>query len=398
MFFKGGGPGGGTGFIRTPANEIIVNSAADLPPPSGGQRLLANNTTYTLGADVAIDEEIVCAAEGVFRGSDANGATLSTTASRLFVGSNSIYYIRDIRLDCPNGTVFDFVDTAPVNSSILNIRDMDIASCLKIGDFDTLFALVMMNISTASDNGIEFFGSGWFVQSLTNLGMLTSSATFVGIDFGTSVAGTISIDGPIVNGPLGAIGMTGAAASANLVVGGVGSVVNTALNGNAADPLTVINPNDIRWTFRDNAGIPDSRVQADAFSDSPNTTIINDIGVFVNIGNPTNDWASDIAARFTISTAGVVTYIGERDIDVEVVGVATVEKVGGGTDQIAVRVAKDGTSLSKSQSVTENISPTSVTTTAAFIMSTNDTVSLQIANLDSTANIISTAQMQIVGM
>jgi hypothetical protein len=88
-----------------------------------------------------------------------------------------------------------------------------------------------------------------------------------------------------------------------------------------------------------------------------------------------------------VSTAGVITYDSEKDACFVITFTATVEKVGGGTDVIAMRIAKGGTSEAKSQSQTQSTDPTAVVSQAILNLSSTDTIEAMVANIDSTADI-----------
>ncbi len=67
---------------------------------------------------------------------------------------------------------------------------------------------------------------------------------------------------------------------------------------------------------------------------------------------------------------------------------STLEKVGGGTDQIATKIAKNGTVIDKTIGATENATPTGVSSAGITTLVTGDVLQLFTANIDSTANII----------
>ena len=66
----------------------------------------------------------------------------------------------------------------------------------------------------------------------------------------------------------------------------------------------------------------------------------------------------------------------------------TIEKVGGGSDQLESRIAINGVTQAKTAVFTENNNPTSLTIKGLFCLDPNDTVELQVANNTGTSNII----------
>ena len=158
-------------------------------------------------------------------------------------------------------------------------------------------------------------------------------------------------------------------------------LIGTALAG--------IDEQDIRWRVRDNAGTVNSRYAADGYITIAETVTINTISVFEEIAGV--NWVNTTQDRFTTSTSGVITYNGQETIEVKISGIATVEKVGGGADEIAVRAAVNwvsGGGLVQSGAITTNNSPTSVPINALAELSTGDNIRLIVANNDSTSNVV----------
>ena len=108
------------------------------------------------------------------------------------------------------------------------------------------------------------------------------------------------------------------------------------------------------------------------------------------------NWTSDVENRFTTDTAGLVTFIGLEDEDVFVSATATLEKVGGGADLIATRIAINGTTSAKTGGGTESTAPTQTTSQGLFTLSTGDTIQLYAANTGSTADITVTIANMIM--
>ena len=216
------------------------------------------------------------------------------------------------------------------------------------------------------------------------------------MDLGSSTAPIIEFSNLSFTAPSGAFGISGLAASGNLPVGRLAMVSNCEFAGGMT-PLENIASNDIRWNFTDNVPIPDSRNAADLFLTGGTETITTgSAGDWQEIGIPGGggiSWDSDIADRFTVGTNGVLTYVGERDIQVRMSGRATVEKVGGGADVLEVRIAKNWTGaasdggLAKSRAQTQNADPTTVPIGALTTLTTNDNIRVIFSNVSGASNI-----------
>lgn len=142
------------------------------------------------------------------------------------------------------------------------------------------------------------------------------------------------------------------------------------------------------------AGSIDVQGRPNGAGGSETTDIITQ-GVFEEIGAPDAggvSWASDIAERFTVGADGVITYIGQEDIDVQITGTATVEKVGGGSNEVEVRVAKNWTAgdtgYERSRAITQNATPTSVPFFVVDTITNGDNFRVILRNNSSNIDII----------
>jgi hypothetical protein len=162
--------------------------------------------------------------------------------------------------------------------------------------------------------------------------------------------------------------------------------------------LQNLDQSDVRWSMQGNNIIPDSRNAADIYLTGGSETITTGAaGDWHEIGVPVTggvSWATDISSRFSMGTDGVLTYVGQKNIEVRVSGRATIEKVGGGSDVLEVRVALnwDGTvtdsGLEKSRAQTQSTAPTTVPFGALVDLSPGDNLRVIFSNTTGTSNII----------
>jgi len=163
----------------------------------------------------------------------------------------------------------------------------------------------------------------------------------------------------------------------------------TSVEFSVPTPLSGVARDDIRWSFRSCKGILNSLRIAEIDLTVTETVTITSSGVFVQI-NGTN-WSEEIAESFTTTTGGEITYIGEIDRRIKVQIVASIEKVGGGSDQLEMRVGIDTgsgfTTPSRTRSITQNTTPTTVISQGSFTISEGDTIAAFVSNNDGTSNI-----------
>jgi hypothetical protein len=362
-------------------------------------------TTITLEADIVYiltesfttAKRFICENGSKITSFNQLGLTLTYTgAGAMFTGFDADFTVSDVRVNCASSLIFDF-DESVGGQKLLIVRFFTAISCAKFGSFGSLQAVVIENSScTQANDGITFTGTQ--ANALfTKFALITQTTLFTGIDFGSALGTNITLSSVILQGPAGAVGIAGLTASGNVPAGFSASVTVSEFTGGLT-PLTGITPSDIRWLFVGNVGVQDSRNDADAYLIGGSETITTgaagdwqEIGVPVAVGV---SWASDISERFTVGTDGVITYDGQLAIDVRITGRATVAKVGGGSDVIEVRFAKnwDGTAsdsgLEKSRAQTENPTPTTVPVGALIALVTGDNLRLIFSNTTGTSNII----------
>lgn len=373
-------------------NQVVVNTISDLPTAVAGVITLKDKTNYIIGDEVALGtNRIQLGEDNAILGfnSFAGGLTYTGTGA-MFTSSTTDVTMDKLNLDCPNGTAFDFNGVG-----IMSLTGVVVNNAAKYAEFNDIGSLDIINCSCINaTQGITATGStNWQVFAMNGFALISSNPSFVALDFGTSVHRQVEVENfffLVIGG--GGTGISGAASSANIVSGVVGNISKGSFA--LATPLSGIAKSDIRWNFQSNTGVADSATIGETYLSSSQTVTINTAGVYESIDG--GNWLSDIAELFTTSTAGIITYIGEQTDDFLVQGTATIEKVGGGADQLAMRIMKNSTTSAKTQSVTENSTPTSVISQGVFQLATNDTVELVVANIDSTSNVTASFSNLIV--
>jgi len=384
---------------------VVINEPSDFPAAVGGVRELVTtpgtSITYeiaVLNIDMGSDRFTVTDGNVVIIGAHRTESTItSTTSGNLFTCVDAAFFPEFVGFDCPNAKVVDFsTPVATLKSLVFDnviIRDCDTIATIS-GAFTTSFRT--FTVVTTQTGGVVWTGSDNSQINMSNtLGIDWTGTLF---DLGTATFDIIDIGGGNrFISPSGTTILSGAAASANFTAGGRGLVDGNLFNG-VGTALSGIDTMDLKWEFKSNTFVDgttlNTRQLVDGFLTASQTVTISTQSVYVAIGG--SNWSTDINDRFTVSTAGLVTYIGLRNIEVEVMAFSTIEKVGGGADKICTKVAINGTVSDKTIGCTENATPTGVSSVGLFTLSTGDTVQLFVANLSSTANIIVSESTGIV--
>lgn len=364
---------------------VIVRTAADWPAT------LLDNTSYFVVADITIPTTTTLGT-GCAIYSDRLSTTITYLgAGSMFVGVDvGACQIHTLAVTAPNAQIFDISDTVPL-TSLISIFDFTINICAKYGTFDSLNIVSLKNVIAVGADGYTVSGINAAVFVTNTLTMIGTAPTYIGFDFGTTILNTIFLDKTEFNVPLGGVGISGLAGSGNVTAGNVANVKNARFDGGMITALVGITTLDVRWAFVSVTGgtgsLIDSLSAGSTYLVSSTTSAISTIGVFVPIDGV--NWVDgDTLSRFTANSAGVLTFIGEYALNVNVICTCTVEKVGGGADIIHARLNVGGVGNVESTSVTQSSNPSGVVSVANIVINPGDEVYVEVANLSTTTDII----------
>ncbi len=353
---------------------ITVRTASDLPAPSAGVITLADRTEYFFANDFSTSDRFVLGASTLIRGPDSGLVTLTYTGTGVMFTSTKTWRIERIRVDCATGTFFSMIGTG---AEVIQVVDMTVTSCDVIGNIEDIAAAQISNVSfeDIKTNGISFTGNMSTYISATDLIVLNGGTMF---DLGTATFDNLSIDG--ANTAILAAGTTflsGAAASANINAGGLGSLEDTRFSGTGTR-LSGVTTSDALWQFFSNDDIPDTRPCGLASFNTPTTTT-------AAVNTPTlivGTWTPEDASQFTMSVAGRGTYNGGKDFRASISCSVAIEAASGSNKNITAYIAKDGTVVPNS-GITAQVSSNDPRTIGLMweeTLSTTDFVEIFIEN------------------
>lgn len=375
-----------------PDNWVVINSEADFNP-SGGVITLLGTKIYILGANVSTANRFVVGDGATITGMSIQGSLLTYTGtSVMFTGTDSSSFINAIKITSPNASeTFNFTDTVGgVKGFTLN--DVQILSTPKIGTFDDMQAVVIDNIAVQNgDNGISIDGTNTFAIEINGMGVISTSATFVGVDFGTSVQSSVTVNSLLVIAPSGAIGIKGAAASANMATGAIGQVMNTSFLGGMTAFLSGIAQDDFRWEFDGNANIPNSIDDVLlSLTGGSTETVISTINTPVKLAGT---FVVENCSHFTCDTTGKATFLSERGSRLPVDVSFSVEPASGNNKLITLYLAINGSVISNSgrQIKIDNADPQEVSIHWQYDFTNGDFAEAYLENNTDTVNIIASS-------
>ena len=392
------------------SNVIEIYQESDFPIQDGSTITISNAFAYFIKKPFTTAKSFTMLGGTVFSVITSVPFITYTGTGVMFKADQAAMRLTDIAVSCPNAIAMqvtgDGTKGTDFRSVVESIRVDDCTGVFNGINGGFLVATLCTFFGAFTSPAISLTGTGSALQSLdkvTIVGMATGVSAF---DMGTTTITEVEISDLRAFGDAGAFAISGLANSANIDVGGQMTVTGSNFSA-FTNPLSGVAVNDVRLFFAGNTGnISNSRNACDMFLTGGSETITTgDAGDWQEIGVPSVAiWDSDIQDRFTVGTDGVMTYIGEEDIEAQLEGRATVEKVGGGSNVLEVRFAVnwDGTvsdgGLAKSRSQTQSADPTTVPIGALTSLSNGDNIRVIFSNTTGTSNIVaSVASVEVTG-
>ncbi len=368
-------------------NTVMVNALSDFPAASGGKITLAASTTYLLGADINIgtDHLLFSAGSGLMSHAAFTSNITYTGTGAIFRGIDVNATIKDITVTAGTADVYDFSETGGGNTKILIVSDVLVVSCATYATFTKMRTVILDGNTTLScDLGIIVDSAGMTGLRITSLNLVSASATFVGIDFTGSLVNNINLDGIVLIGGAGSIGIKGDAASANVGAGFIANVANVQFTG-VTTPLSVITVDDIRWNFQGNGAV------ADTMPDALLSLVGNATVTTTPIGVPTlvaGTWNDERVSHFTNTAAGRSTYNGERNLTTPIDADLVIDPASGTNKSFRAYIAVNGvveTNSGRAILITSG-APKQITLHWQVVLTTTDFVELFIENETDSVN------------
>jgi len=385
------------GLVGSDNPAVFVAQESDFPTQDATTITLEAATTYVITASFSTAKSFTVETGALITAGNIFALALTYSGvGSMFTGTDVNFTIRDLTINCPTAQAFNATDTAGGRFVWIH-SNITVLACTKWGTYNDLLAIqINLGFAVSAADGVTITGTTNNNVTFDKFALTSLSASFIGIDLGSSIT-KWEVSDLIFVAPAGAIGISGLVSSGNIPSGFIAMLEGSDFSGGMT-ALQNISQSDIRWSMRDNNIIPDSRNAADMYLTGGSETITTgSAGDWQEIGTPGGggvSWASDISDRFTIGADGVITYDGEKDIEVRISGRATIEKSGGGSDVLEVRLALNWTGvvsdsgLEKSRAQTQNTDPTTVPFGALVALTNGDDLRVIFSNTTGTSNII----------
>lgn len=293
------------------ANFRIIESVDQFPEPIGDVSTLpAGSGVYQINGDIAMGNRQLVVEEGAFlhgitSARDKLTWTGGSTPHVIFAGAGATHDIRNISLIGHSGE--DMFGTSNTPASVL-MRSLSVTGA-SLGEFK--ISLVFFATECQFLGGLTALRFGDSVAStiIFRLSNMVPDAASTGpcFDLETSVWDLVTIDDVQFSPGTSATAFKALSGNANLTsVTGRGEVESCRFNGAGGNISGGVTVDDLQWLFVGNSGLSNSLAVGEWPMTGNSTTTVAD-GVF----NPVlGTFTTGFLHRFTLSAAGVQTYIG----------------------------------------------------------------------------------------
>lgn len=325
-------------------NTVFIAQESDFPTQDASTITLDALTVFVVSGTFTTAKKFTCNNGSVLTANNQFGHSITYSGvGSMFTGLDANFTIRDITVSCPTAQVFDFSETVGGTTIFLCINIV-VTACTKWGTYDEMLAVDISGSNSQNvADGVTLVGTSTLVFSLRQFALISSSATFKGIDLGSAVSANIEGVNLVFVAPAGAFGISGLASSGNVPVGSVAMITSSSFIGGITD-LQNITTDDIRWRFRDNS--PTQDTFEDALLSFRNNAIETTITASSTDGSNAvivdATWVEQRASFFTTTAAGRATYNGERDLTAPITISAGLISSGGGAIDVTLYLAIDG--------------------------------------------------------
>jgi hypothetical protein len=379
-------------FLDQAVSVITINEEADFPVQDASTITLESGKGYYIANPFTTAKQFVCDQASLFSYGSAGVAQITYTGtSPMFSITNSRVAISQIAVDCPNSAFFSLTGsgTGDIQERI-NCESVEVFNCTSIGTATGCGAVVMSIMgfdNVTGTSGLTFSGSSSVIWSLDKVVIAGLGATATAIDLGAATTNELEFIDIIFLGNAAATAISGAASSANITTGGLAVVADCNFSS-LTTPLNTITNQDIRWSFRGNAGLgdtyPDGLLSLHSNATATTISLVN-TPVLV-----AGTWNIESVSQFTGTAAGRLTYNGERDIHVPIDVSTSLDPSAGTNKDLSIYVALNGTPITNSSMKVraDSGNPQAVSTHWQLVMSTNDYIEVYVENNTDTTNIV----------
>lgn len=372
-------------------NVNHIETANDLPEPQSGTITLKNEVYFFHGF-VTLTSNLDISNSPVFVGNHGGqDGIIYTGGGDCLIGTDGAFFARDLTFDVPGGTVFNISGdtTTEILAESCNFGDpAGLGNLASLGTIDGFRVPSFKGCNFEDfDSGLTFTGTSdkLFISECPLRGVTASNVDIITldancdtdiVDFTDSYVKGVQSDTNVINVDASATiadvfqyrGVThDQTVTKSNILTGAASVENVGYRVDGSYPLE------------------NSAVIGELSLDSSTETTISTQDTYTGVSGATS--LGNETERASQSSNGVLQYDGKKDVKVHITASCTVE--GASNETYAIAIAKNGTVEPSSEVQIEGTGNTPKFAGPSSIedLTTGDTISLQVKNIDGTGNI-----------
>lgn len=362
-------------------NLVFVSEVTDLPEAVSGVISLAANTTYFFNGTIDLEGSRIVANENttIIGGSSENCRIKSTGLSGALISSNFSLPMRNITIEANVAIDLDGDGT----TTALDWFGVNFTNCATVGTIKDQSNVIFTDCAFLNSGGLTFNGTIGTIAFNSCLFDCNASNTVLILPSTLTVSRRFRV---IYSSFVIGTGETGINLNSSTTIPVEGYILDTVNFSGAGTYTTGVAYSDNKSLFVNCRGITNSGNIAQYYmTGNATATIVSSSGVFYKVSGTTSSGA--YVEKFTL-TNNRATYTGALTGFYKVTAVLSLTS--GTNNQIAVRVAKDGTTSAQSQNkTTTNGSGRSENVVCSDIvqLSTNNYIEIFVSNETVSTNI-----------
>jgi hypothetical protein len=369
-------------------NQVNVFDSSDLPEPTNGTHTLERKVYVFNGFITSPYSLDISNGPALLGRHPSQDGFIHTGGNAAITGTNGDYFQESLYVHSPGGTLYNISGDQSTEMLVLDSGFSDAAG---IGQIASLGTVDGYRVPTWKNCNFEDFADGITFDGSPDKIFITASPfrtiTASGVDIFT-LAGTSDVRiVDFVNNYIKNV-------QSDTVVWRVesggepaevmqyrGTVHDTSFNVGNAITGPNASPTVEPFWVSDAHPVRDSTVTGELYLTTENTVTISSAGTWYEVNGPTQ--TGNEAERTTQANNGTIQYVGEKNVNVQVTVNTSFTGANGDTYEIAL--AKNGTVEPASTMEVEaggQNSPVNPSTSAIEDLQPNDTLSLQVRNID----------------
>jgi hypothetical protein len=372
--------------------DVHVFESNDLPSPSNGTITLENKVYRIHGFVNLGTDNLDISNSPIFKGQHGGSdGLIYTGGGDMLTGTDGAFFAADLSFDAPGGTIFNISGdtTTEILAESCNFADpTNLGNLASLGTIDGFRVPSFKGCNFEDFNGgLTFTGTSdkIFISESPLRGVTQSNVTILEFDANCDTDIVDLTDSYVkgVQSDTVVIDVDPSATIADIFQYRGTTHDQTVTESNILTGAAGVG--EVGYRVESSYPLSDSGVIGELSLDSPTETTISTQDTYTAVSGATS--LGNETERVSQTSNGVLQYDGKKDVKVQITSSCTVE--GGSNETYALAIAKNGTVEPTSEARIEGTGNTPKFAGPSSIedLTTGDTISIQVKNIDGTSNV-----------